>query len=183
MASTKLCVAVGDSAIDSDGSGPVYMDWSVGIFWIPKSPDAQRLRSPKNSGWRHDSITRLEIVLSRPRGGGLGLSAFDGIPQLASGEIGAFADPSCLALHTSRCLDDPTLKIFMRDPVIVSEYLVYIPAAAIFFRRLSKLQGVNTWSASIELTAILVLANVGFLRYSTNLQPLFDVVSRDALQG
>ena len=72
------------------------------------------------------------------------------------GKVGAFIDPSWFALHTSRGLDDPTLKIFMRATVIVSEYLVYIPAAVIFVRRLSKLQGVNTWTAAIALTAILM---------------------------
>jgi alpha-1,3-glucosyltransferase len=72
------------------------------------------------------------------------------------GKVGAFIDPSWFALHTSRGLDDPTLKIFMRATVIVSEYLVYIPAAVIFVRRLSKLQGVNTWTAAIALIAILM---------------------------
>ena len=72
------------------------------------------------------------------------------------GKIGGCIDPSWFALHTSRGLDDPTLKVFMRATVIVSEYLIYIPAAVIFVRRLSKLQGVNTWTASIALTAILM---------------------------
>jgi alpha-1,3-glucosyltransferase len=72
------------------------------------------------------------------------------------GKIGGFIDPSWFALHTSRGLDDPTLKVFMRATVIVSEYLVYIPAAVIFVRRLSKLQGLNTWVASIALVAILM---------------------------
>ncbi|TAQ87395.1 hypothetical protein B7494_g4279 [Chlorociboria aeruginascens] len=72
------------------------------------------------------------------------------------GKIGGFIDPSWFALYTSRGLDDPTLKIFMRATVIISEYFVFIPAAVIFIRRLSKLQSVNTWNASIALTAILL---------------------------
>jgi alpha-1,3-glucosyltransferase len=44
----------------------------------------------------------------------------------------------------------------MRATVIVSEYLVYVPAAVIFVRRLSTLQGVNSWVASIALVAILM---------------------------
>jgi alpha-1,3-glucosyltransferase len=72
------------------------------------------------------------------------------------GAIGGFINPSWFALHTSRGLDDPILKVFMRATVIISEYLVYIPAAVIFVRRLSKLQGVNTWISSIALVAILM---------------------------
>ncbi|KAH8674477.1 glycosyltransferase family 57 protein [Tricladium varicosporioides] len=72
------------------------------------------------------------------------------------GKIGGIINPAWFALHTSRGLDDPILKVFMRATVIVSEYLIYIPAAVIFVRRLSKLQGVNTWNAAIALTAILM---------------------------
>lgn len=72
------------------------------------------------------------------------------------GKIGGFIDPSWFALRTSRGNEDPILKVFMRATVIVSEYLIYIPAAVIFVRRLSKLQGVNTWVASIALAAILM---------------------------
>jgi alpha-1,3-glucosyltransferase len=72
------------------------------------------------------------------------------------GKIGALIDPSWFALYTSRGIEDPILKVFMRATVIVSEYLIYIPAAVIFVRRLSKLQGVNTWVASIALAGILM---------------------------
>ncbi|TVY73542.1 putative dolichyl pyrophosphate Man9GlcNAc2 alpha-1,3-glucosyltransferase [Lachnellula suecica] len=72
------------------------------------------------------------------------------------GKIGGIIDPSWFALHTSRGLEDPTLKVFMRATVIISEYLIYIPAAVIFVRRLSKHHGVNTWNAAIALTAILM---------------------------
>ncbi|KAM0152599.1 hypothetical protein ACHAPG_007540 [Botrytis cinerea] len=72
------------------------------------------------------------------------------------GKIGGLINPSWFALHTSRGLDDPTMKVFMRATVIISEYLVFVPAAVIFVRRLSKLQAVNIWTASIALTAILM---------------------------
>jgi alpha-1,3-glucosyltransferase len=70
------------------------------------------------------------------------------------GKIGGLIDPSWFALQTSRGIDDDSLKVYMRATVIVSEYLIYIPAAVIFVRRISKLQGVNTLNASIALTAI-----------------------------
>ncbi|KAH9902111.1 glycosyltransferase family 57 protein [Xylariomycetidae sp. FL2044] len=72
------------------------------------------------------------------------------------GQIGSLIDPSWFALFTSRGSDDPTLKIFMRATVIVSEYLIYIPAAVIFVRRFSRLFGVAQWTASVALVAILM---------------------------
>ncbi|KAJ8130332.1 hypothetical protein O1611_g3295 [Lasiodiplodia mahajangana] len=72
------------------------------------------------------------------------------------GRIGSLIDPSWFALYTSRGADDPTLKIFMRATVIVSEYLIYIPAVVVFTRRYSRLYGVAQWPASLALVAILM---------------------------
>ncbi|KAH8885065.1 family 57 glycosyltransferase [Thozetella sp. PMI_491] len=72
------------------------------------------------------------------------------------GKIGAIIDPSWFALYTSRGSEDPNLKIFMRGTVIVSEYLVYIPAVVIFARRFSKQNSVANWSASVALVGILM---------------------------
>ena len=44
----------------------------------------------------------------------------------------------------------------MRATVLVSEYLVYIPAAIILMRNLSRLRGVNKWKSSVALVAILM---------------------------
>jgi alpha-1,3-glucosyltransferase len=74
----------------------------------------------------------------------------------ALGKIGAFINPEWFALFTSRGSDDPTLKIFMRATVIVSEYLTYIPAAVVFVRRYSRFSGVSSWTASLALVAILM---------------------------
>ncbi|RYO77238.1 hypothetical protein DL766_003830 [Monosporascus sp. MC13-8B] len=72
------------------------------------------------------------------------------------GKIGSLIDPSWFALYTSRGSEDPTLKIFMRATVLISEYLTYIPAAVIFVRRFCKLFGVAQWTASVALVAILM---------------------------
>jgi alpha-1,3-glucosyltransferase len=72
------------------------------------------------------------------------------------GKIGSLIDPAWFALFTSRGSDDPSLKVFMRATVIVSEYLIYIPAAVIFIRRYSRLNGVSTWSMALALTAFLM---------------------------
>ncbi|KAI2626294.1 glycosyltransferase family 57 protein [Xylaria nigripes] len=72
------------------------------------------------------------------------------------GRIGSFIDPAWFALYTSRGLDDPALKIFMRGTVVVSEYLIYIPAVVIFTRRYSQAFDVAQWPASLALVAILM---------------------------
>jgi alpha-1,3-glucosyltransferase len=72
------------------------------------------------------------------------------------GKLGSLINPEWFALYTSRGSDDANLKIFMRGSVIVSEYLIYIPAAVIFVRRYSRLSGVSTWSAWVALVAILM---------------------------
>jgi len=72
------------------------------------------------------------------------------------GKVGSLINPSWFALFASRGSDDPNLKIFMRATVIVSEYLIYIPAAVIFVRRFSRLNSISTWTSSVALVAILM---------------------------
>ncbi|KAI9167527.1 putative dolichyl pyrophosphate Man9GlcNAc2 alpha-1,3-glucosyltransferase [Paramyrothecium foliicola] len=72
------------------------------------------------------------------------------------GKIGLLIDPSWFAIYASRGLDDPTLKIFMRATVMISEYLIYVPAAVVFVRRYSRLNGVANWNAWLALVAILM---------------------------
>lgn len=87
---------------------------------------------------------------------GLDYPPFTAYHSWVLGKVGSFIDPSWFALYTSRGSDDPTLKLFMRATVIVSEYLTYIPATVIFVRRFSKLFGVAQWTASVALVAILM---------------------------
>ena len=72
------------------------------------------------------------------------------------GKIGSLIDPIWFALYTSRGSNDPTLKIFMRATVLVSEYLIYVPAVVVFVRRFSRLSAVGTWTSSVALVAILM---------------------------
>ena len=44
----------------------------------------------------------------------------------------------------------------MRATVLVSEYLVYVPAAIILIRNISRVRGVNKWKSSVALVAILM---------------------------
>ncbi|KAF2786588.1 glycosyltransferase family 57 protein [Melanomma pulvis-pyrius CBS 109.77] len=88
------------------------------------------------------------------------------------GTIGAAINPEWFALVRSRGLDDPSLKIYMRATVFVSEYLIYVPAAIIFLRRYSRVERVNVWEASIALVAVLmqpatILIDHGHFQYNT----------------
>ncbi|KAJ4287953.1 Glucosyltransferase-like protein [Kalmusia sp. IMI 367209] len=88
------------------------------------------------------------------------------------GIIGSTINPEWFALFDSRALDDPSLKIYMRATVFVSEYLIYIPATIIFLRRYSRAEKVNVWEASIAMVAILMqpatlLIDHGHFQYNT----------------
>lgn len=72
------------------------------------------------------------------------------------GKVGALINPDWFALFSSRGLQDPNLKIFMRGTVVVSEYLIYIPAAVVFARRYGRVNGVSTWTTNLALVAILM---------------------------
>jgi alpha-1,3-glucosyltransferase len=72
------------------------------------------------------------------------------------GTLGNLIDPTWFALYTSRGSDNPDLKVFMRATVVVSEYLIYVPAAVVFVRRYSRLAGVASWTSSLALAAILL---------------------------
>jgi alpha-1,3-glucosyltransferase len=91
---------------------------------------------------------------------------------IANLSSGSAINPEWFALDESRALDDPSLKVYMRATVFVSEYLVYIPAIVIFLRRYSRLEGVNVWESSIALVAILmqpaaILVDHGHFQYNT----------------
>ena len=85
---------------------------------------------------------------------------------------GSLINPSWFALDTSRGIEDPLLKVYMRASVIVSEYLVYVPAIIIFLRHYTRAHGVGTTSASVALVAILmqpatILVDHGHFQYNT----------------
>ena len=85
---------------------------------------------------------------------------------------GSLINPSWFLLDKSRGIEDPLLKVYMRATVLVSEYLVYVPAAIIFLRHYSRAQGVGTTSASIALVAVLlqpatILIDHGHFQYNT----------------
>ncbi|KAK5174149.1 Glucosyltransferase-like protein [Saxophila tyrrhenica] len=88
------------------------------------------------------------------------------------GKVGALIRPEWFALYLSRGMDDLDLKVFMRATVIISEYLVYIPAVIICVRHFAKLYHINSWESSIALTAILmqpatILIDHGHFQYNT----------------
>jgi alpha-1,3-glucosyltransferase len=80
--------------------------------------------------------------------------------------------PEWFALYLSHGLDDMDLKVFMRATVVVSEYLIYVPAAVICVRHMARLHHINPWESSIALAAILmqpatILVDHGHFQYNT----------------
>lgn len=85
---------------------------------------------------------------------------------------GSVINPAWFAFHSSRGYEEQLLKVYMRATVLVSEYLVYVPAVVILNRKISRFQGVSVWESSIALTAILmqpatILIDHGHFQYNT----------------
>jgi alpha-1,3-glucosyltransferase len=79
---------------------------------------------------------------------------------------------SWFQLHESRGLDDEHLKTFMRLTVVVSEYLIYVPAVVIFVRAYGRKAGLNSYDRAIALGAILlqpglILVDHGHFQYNS----------------
>ncbi|KAL9600430.1 MAG: hypothetical protein Q9219_003183 [cf. Caloplaca sp. 3 TL-2023] len=72
------------------------------------------------------------------------------------GIIGSSINPEWFAFESSRGFEDQLLKVYMRATVLISEYLVYIPAAIILNRKMGRVRGVSMWESSVALVAILM---------------------------
>ncbi|KAI9809354.1 MAG: hypothetical protein M1825_002646 [Sarcosagium campestre] len=88
------------------------------------------------------------------------------------GTIGSIIDPSWFKLYTSRGIDDPSLKVYMRATVLISEYLIYEPSIIVLLRNFVLSQGVQVWQSSLALVAILmqpatILIDHGHFQYNT----------------
>jgi alpha-1,3-glucosyltransferase len=85
---------------------------------------------------------------------------------------GSRINMSWFQLHESRGLDDEHLKTFMRLTVVVSEYLIYVPAVVIFVRAYGRKAGLNSYDRAIALGAILlqpglILVDHGHFQYNS----------------
>ncbi|KAL8777634.1 MAG: hypothetical protein Q9213_007772 [Squamulea squamosa] len=72
------------------------------------------------------------------------------------GKIGSIKHPEWFALDTSRGFEDQLFKVYMRATVLVSDYLIYIPAAIILNSKLGRMRSVNNWESLVALVAILM---------------------------
>lgn len=104
------------------------------------------------------------------------------------GTVGSLINKDWFALYLSHGLDDPSLKVFMRATVYVSEHLIYIPAVYICVRHLARLHSINSWEAGIALTAILlqpatILIDHGHFQYNTVMLGFFVAAVSSMLAG
>lgn len=90
------------------------------------------------------------------------------------GKIGSLIEPAWFALRTSRGYESQGLKVFMRATVIISEYLVYVPAMIIFLRHYARANSNSPTGTStmVALVAILMqpatmLIDHGHFQYNT----------------
>jgi len=88
------------------------------------------------------------------------------------GKSGSLIHPEWFALDASRGIETSDLKMFMRASVILSEYLIYVPAAVILCLRYTELHGNTKWESNIALTALLMqpatmLIDHGHFQYNT----------------
>ncbi|KAA8917715.1 hypothetical protein TRICI_000154 [Trichomonascus ciferrii] len=89
------------------------------------------------------------------------------------GQIGSWLDPAWFALDSSRRLDDYDLKSYMRATAIVSELVVYIPAAVWFVRWFGRhVTKQNSIDQAMAIAAILyqpalVLIDHGHFQYNS----------------
>ncbi|KAJ8100605.1 glycosyl transferase [Lipomyces tetrasporus] len=87
------------------------------------------------------------------------------------GAIGSRIKSSWFALDTSRGCEDINLKSYMRNTVIISELLIYIPAVSMFVRWTIKNQKLSPLyhsiaSAAILLQPALILIDHGHFQYN-----------------
>lgn len=166
---------MGGASVGSDGCWTVQVgSRSLGILWsVVKSHWGMRRSTNTSTGFQKPPMFGdyeaqrhwMEITTQLPisqwyfhdlEWWGLDYPPLTAYHSWLLGTIGTYIDPSWFALYTSRGSEDANLKIFMRATVIVSEYLIYIPAAVIFVRRYSRLFGVAQWTSWVALVAILM---------------------------
>lgn len=72
------------------------------------------------------------------------------------GFIGSLIDPSWFALGTSRGLETPSSKLFMRMTVLVSDLLIYIPSLILFTRTFLPSPARSSRSRGLALLTLLL---------------------------
>lgn len=105
------------------------------------------------------------------------------------GVVGKFIDPSWLALDTSRGLETPQIKTFMRLSSILSELVVFVPALMGLLHQLgSQKQNLTRMTHIIVIALILylpalVLIDHGHFQYNSVMLGLFLISVTDLIKG
>ncbi|KAI0304350.1 ALG6, ALG8 glycosyltransferase family-domain-containing protein [Multifurca ochricompacta] len=86
------------------------------------------------------------------------------------GKIGSFIDSRWFAFDTSRGIETPASKVFLRSTVILSDYAIYVPAALLFTRIWHSGRSRRTQNAAL-LTLLfqpaLLLIDFGHFQYNS----------------
>lgn len=96
------------------------------------------------------------------------------------GRIGSWLDDSWFALDTSRGLDDPNLKTFMRNTVVANLLVVWVPAVLSYQSFLPVRQRSEVLSAILMMPS-LILIDCGHFQYNGVMLGL-SLISLDLLQ-
>lgn len=104
------------------------------------------------------------------------------------GVIGTFIDASWFALDTSRGLETPELKTFMRWTSIISELVVFVPTTIGLLHELGKHKNMTRMSHVIVIALILylpalVLVDHGHFQYNSVMLGLFLYSVTDLIKG
>ncbi|KAI5809616.1 glycosyl transferase [Peziza echinospora] len=148
--------AVGLGAYSGMGTKPMYGDLEAQRHWMEITAHL-----PIKDWYYHDI-----------QWWGLDYPPLTAYHSLLLGKIGSFINPEWFALYTSRGLETPELKVYLRATVIASEYLVYIPAVVIYVRQIGKRAEMSRYDQAVALAAILfqpalMLIDHGHFQYNS----------------
>ncbi|TEB40059.1 ALG6, ALG8 glycosyltransferase [Coprinellus micaceus] len=134
----KVCIGVG--SYSGEATPPMYGDYEAQRHWMELT---QHL--PFRQWYTYD----LQYW-------GLDYPPLTAYHSWLCGFIGSLIDPSWFALDTSRGIETPSSKLFMRMTVLVSDLLIYIPALILFTRTFLPSPTRSSRSRSFALLTLLL---------------------------
>ncbi|KAI0250725.1 ALG6, ALG8 glycosyltransferase family-domain-containing protein [Lactifluus subvellereus] len=148
----RLCVGLG--SYSGQGTPPMFGDYEAQRHWMEITNHL-----PTRQWYSYD----LQYW-------GLDYPPLTAYHSWLCGKIGSFIDSRWFALDTSRGIETPASKLYMRSTVILSDYAIYIPAAWLFTRVWHSGRSRRTQNAAL-LTLLfqpaLLLIDFGHFQYNS----------------